>query len=218
MPGRPEDRKRILRLLNDTEGLSNNRIKTELTLTDDRCDAVELINEGLVEKLQMRGGGIRLTRKGEKQSAPEQEVSSGAENESGLYKHFEAFLEAQADQDGIQAVVCPTHQLKARGKWRNPDVTRIAIDFYRNLRKVDVTVTTYEVKQFPNWNVSAVYEAASHHRFSHEECTTDARCSTAPRSATAMSARCDLSAAPGTRRARFPETFTRMLAMSLGER
>ena len=31
-----------------------------------------------------------------------------------------------------------------------------------------VNVTTYEVKQFPSWTVSAVYEAASHHRFSHE--------------------------------------------------
>jgi len=170
MPGRPEDKKRILRLLIDTEGLSNNRIKTELSLTDDRYNAVreELINEGLVEKYVCKGGGLRLTRKGEKENGTQEDVSSGVENESGLYKPFGLYLETQAEQDGVEAVICPTYKLKARGKWRNPDVTRVAIEFYRHLRKVDVTVTTYEVKQFPNWNVSAVYEAASHHRFSHE--------------------------------------------------
>ena len=68
----------------------------------------------------------------------------------------------------IAAVLCPTHSLKARGQWQNPDVTRIAIEYYRNLRKTHVTVTTYEVKQFLCWNVNAVFEAASHHRFSHE--------------------------------------------------
>jgi hypothetical protein len=47
-------------------------------------------------------------------------------------------------------------------------VTRIVIEYYPNLRKTQVTVATYEVKQFPYWNVSSAYEAAAHHRFSHE--------------------------------------------------
>ena len=48
------DRDRILRLLTETEGLSNSRIKTELNLTDDRYTEVrdELIGHKLVEKYQ----------------------------------------------------------------------------------------------------------------------------------------------------------------------
>lgn len=167
---RLSNRDRVLRLLGETEGLSNLRIKTELNLGDDTYSKLrsELIEDDLVEKYVCRGGGIRLTRKGEKETGGEEEASSTVDNEAALYKPFVAFLEAQAGEDGIQAVVCPTHQLKARGQWQNRDVSRLAIEFYKNLRKVRVAVTTYEVKQFPRWNVSAVYEAASHHRFSHE--------------------------------------------------
>jgi len=149
------DRDRILFLLSETEGLSNLRIKTELNLTDERYAAVrkELIDDNLVEKYGCQGGGIRLTRKGEKESPAYEGPSSTVENESALYQPL------------IAAVLCPTHSLKARGQWQNPDVTRIAIEYYRNLRKTHVTVTTYEVKQFLCWNVNAVFEAASHHRF-----------------------------------------------------
>ena len=49
-------------------------------------------------------------------------------------------------------------------------------------------------------------------------CTTDARCSTAPRSANATCARSERSAAPQPTRARSPATFTRTPAMSRGRR
>jgi hypothetical protein len=44
----------------------------------------------------------------------------------------------------------------------------VAIEQYHHLRRAHVTVTTYEVRQFPRWTTEVVYEAASHHRFSHE--------------------------------------------------
>jgi hypothetical protein len=164
------DRDRVLRLLNETEGLSNLRIKTELNIGDDRYATVrnELLDDGLVEKYVCRGGGIRLTRKGERETGTEEEVSSTVNKEADLYEPLASFLEKQAEEDGVQSVICQTHQLRARGKWQNPDVSRITIECYQHLRKVRVSVTTYEVKQFPKWTVSAVYEAASHHRFSHE--------------------------------------------------
>lgn len=164
------DRDRILLLLSETDGPSNFRIRTELNLSDDRYVVVRksLVDDKLVEKYVCRGGGIRLTRKGEKESPAYEGASSNVDNEAALYPHLIDFLEEQAQEDEIQAVLCPTHFLKARGKWQNPDVTRIVIVYYPNLRKTHVTVTTYEVKQFPCWNVSAVYEAAAHHRFSHE--------------------------------------------------
>lgn len=164
------DRDRILLLLNETDGLSNLRIRTELNLSNERYAEVRksLVDENLVEKYVCRGGGIRLTRKGEKESPAYEDTSSTVNKEAELYPHLIDFLEEQAKEDDIQAVLCSTHSLKARGKWQNPDVTRTVIVYYPNLRKMHVTVTTYEVKQFPSWNVSAVYEAAAHHRFSHE--------------------------------------------------
>lgn len=167
---RLSDSDRILRLLDESEGLSNLRIKTELNLSDERYSAIreQLIDGGLVEKYVCRGGGIRLTRKGEENSPDYEGPSSTVDKEGALYKPLTRFLEAQAEEDGIEAIVISTDGLRARGKWQNPDVTRIAIENYRHLRKVRATVTTYEVKQFRRWDVGAVFEAASHHRFSHE--------------------------------------------------
>jgi len=164
------NRDRILRFLKDTDGRSNAAIKTELNLSDDRYAAVrkELIDDNLVKKYVCRGGGICLTPKGEKETIAYEDVPSTVNNEAELYPHLVNVLEQQAQEDGIQAVVCPTHFFKAKGKWQNPDATRIVIVDYPNLRKIQITITTYEVKQFPNWDVSAVYEALSHHRFSHE--------------------------------------------------
>jgi hypothetical protein len=167
---KPTDRDRIIRILSDTEGLSSFRIKNELNLGDERYLMVraELLQDQLVEKYTCRGGGIRLSRKGERVRGAEIDVQSTVINEAGLYAPFASFLTKQAEEDEIHAVVCQTHQLKARGQWQNPDLGRITIESFKHLRKLRVVVTTYELKQFPRWNVSAVYEAASHHRFSHE--------------------------------------------------
>jgi len=164
------DSDRILRLLSESEGLSNLRIRTALNLSDERYATVreKLLDDGLVEKLRMRGGGIRLTRKGEKASPDYDGIDSTVDKEADLYPPLVSFLEKQAREDEVQAVVCSTHSLKARGQWQNPDVTRVSIEYYKHLRKSRVTVTPYEVKQFPNWNIGVVFEAASHHRFSHE--------------------------------------------------
>jgi hypothetical protein len=64
--------------------------------------------------------------------------------------------------------VCVTGRARARGQWQNPDVTRIAVERYHRLHANRIVVTTYEVKQFARWDVSSVYEAASHQRCSHE--------------------------------------------------
>jgi hypothetical protein len=89
------DRDRILRLLSETEGLSNIRIKTELNLSDDRYPTVreELLRDNLVEKYVCHGGGIRLTRKGEKEKPSYDGEASMIENEAALYTPFIAFLE-----------------------------------------------------------------------------------------------------------------------------
>lgn len=56
------DRERVLRLLQDNEGLSNRQIKSELRLSDQRYEVVRshLLGSGSVAKYVCQGGGIRL--------------------------------------------------------------------------------------------------------------------------------------------------------------
>ena len=167
------DRDRILLLLSDSESrqLPNLRIKTELNLGDEHYRDVrdQLLEGGLVKKYQCFSGGIRLTKKGEKEVPGGEELpGSTVDRESDLYNPLMQFLERQAQDGEIAAVVSNTSAFKKHGKWQNPDVTQIAIEHYHHLRKMHVVVTTFEVKQFPYWDVSVVYEAASHHRFAHE--------------------------------------------------
>src|SRR5258708_3497404 len=124
---RMSDEDRILALLSETEGLSNLRIKTELNLSDDRYANVrdDLVDEKLVERYVCRGGGIRLTRKGERESPVNDGEVSSVDSEAGLYGPLVDFLEAQAEEDEIEATVCSTHSLKSRGQWQNPDLTRV---------------------------------------------------------------------------------------------
>jgi len=165
-----KDTERVIRLLQETEGLSSRKIKAELDLTDDRYVAVrrKLLIDGFVEKYACRGGGIRLTPKGDKATPTQEYASSTVNHESDLYLPFVALLEEQAEEDNTEIVVHPTHSLRSRGRWQNPDVTQIAIEHYHYLQQTRDTVITYEVKQFPRWTVDAVYEAASHRRFAHE--------------------------------------------------
>jgi S1-C subfamily serine protease len=65
---RTPDTERILRLLDGTEGLSSARIRRALRLAPERYEEVraELLHERLVEKYVCRGGGLRLTRAGQR--------------------------------------------------------------------------------------------------------------------------------------------------------
>ena len=116
-------------LLSDAEGLSNARVRTELNLSNERYFDLrnELIENELVEIYVCRGGGVRLTRKGEKEVALEPEAGSSVSKEQGLYTPFIEMLNGQASEDESSAVVCPTYLLKARGQWQNPDVTKVEI-------------------------------------------------------------------------------------------
>jgi hypothetical protein len=163
---RTSDRDRVLNLLAETDGLSSARIKVELDLGDERYEQVrsELINEGIAEKYVCRGGGLRLTKKGEKEVIPEYEATSSVAKEHDLYDPLvEALL-----RESPESVAFNTGSLRKRGKWQNPDVTQVSVEVYPLLRRRRVLLTTFEVKQWGVWDVNAVFEAASHARFAHE--------------------------------------------------
>jgi hypothetical protein len=163
---RTSDRDRILNLLAETDGLSSARIKVELSLGDDRYEEVraKLVEEGIAEKYVCRGGGLRLTKKGEREVSPEYEAQSSVGKEQDLYPH----LVGAILREEPESLAFDTASLRKRGKWQNPDVTQISIEVYPLLRRRRVLLTTYEVKPWAVWDVNAVFEAASHARFAHE--------------------------------------------------
>ena len=60
--GRPSDKDRVIWLLSEQGGTSNQQVKGSLDLSDSRYTQVieDLWSEGLIEKYRCRGGGIRL--------------------------------------------------------------------------------------------------------------------------------------------------------------
>lgn len=166
---RPTDTDRLLWLLQEQGGTSNQQIRSTLNLTDKRYDDLKgkLIADEIIEKYRCRGGGIRLTAKGAKKNALPG-ATSAVKNEQALYPHLVKSLVAEAEENEEVAVVFDTNSLRKRGKWSNPDVTRIAIRHFPILRTHKIIVSTFEVKQWGRWNVEAVYEAASQRRFAHE--------------------------------------------------
>jgi Mn-dependent DtxR family transcriptional regulator len=87
--GRTPDRIRVLSLLDGKEGLSSLQIKRALHFASSRYKEVrgELLRDGLVEKYVCRGGGLRLTGKGEKVAAqglePDREANEDVSRRSG---------------------------------------------------------------------------------------------------------------------------------------
>lgn len=166
---RPTDTARLLWLLQEQGGTSNQQVRSTLNLTDKRYDELKerLLEDALVEKYRCRGGGIRLTAKGAKADALPGNTSA-VENEKALYPHFVKALTAESKENEDTAVVFDTSSLRKRGKWSNPDVARVAIRHFPILRTHKVILSTFELKQWGRWNVEAIYEAASQRRFSHE--------------------------------------------------
>lgn len=169
--GRPADSDRVLRLLQQTSGLSNPAIRTELNLADTRYQEIRqsLIQEGLVEAYRCRGGGIRLTTRGESsvptdENAPQSTVKA----EKNLYQPLIKLLEQQSTEDDTSSIVVNTADLRKKGTWQNPDVTQVMIERYPYLRRTEIIVQTFEVKQWGRWDINVVFESASHKRFSHE--------------------------------------------------
>jgi len=163
---RTTDGERVLNLLAETQGLSNVRVRNELGLSDERYEEVRnaLIEEGFVEKYACHSGGVRLTRRGEREITPEYEAASRVSREEELYDYVVEALSRDAPND----LIFDTASLRKRGKWQNPDVTQVSIEVFPRLRQRRTLITTYEVKQWPRFDVGGVFEAASHARFAHE--------------------------------------------------
>lgn len=106
---RPTDNDRLLWLLQEQGGTSNQQIRSTLNLTNKRYNDLnaELIADEVIEKYRCRGGGIRLTAKGAKKNAFPG-TTSAVGNEQALYPHLIKSLAAEAKENEEIAVVFDT--------------------------------------------------------------------------------------------------------------
>jgi len=54
------------------------------------------------------------------------------------------------------------------GKWSRPDIICVEVNWFDYLPQKYVEVTSFEVKKHDGYNLSSVYEAASHQRWAHK--------------------------------------------------
>ena len=162
----------VLSLLYENEAMSNAQIKSRLDISDERYLSVkkELLENAYIEKYQCRGGGIKITQKGEKfiSASFEKEYKSTVIKEGELYEPFLKSLQKEIVENEENAIVLDTSSLRKKGKWANPDIIKIAYRKYPLLRINSIAIITYEIKQANKWNNSCVYETASHSIFSNE--------------------------------------------------
>ena len=88
--------------------------------------------------------------------------------EAALYEPLAAFLRQQAEEDEVEAVVCNTETSRLAANGRTRTSRRWPSNTTLSSGKCGWWSRLLKREQFPHWSVDAVYEAASHHRFSHE--------------------------------------------------
>ena len=162
---------RFLRYLSEEVEASNEEIRSSLNIANDKFIKLkkELLNEGLIEVFARRGGGLRLTKKGEKDN--NQEASTPKKvvaKESDLYKPFLESLTKEIDETTPE-VAWDISSRKRIGKWMNPDLVKISVEKFEYLKLPPrVFITTYEVKKYKDGkDIKSAFEAAAHKRFSH---------------------------------------------------
>jgi len=120
-----------------------------------------------------RGGSVyRLTPIPVSKAAEETAKPAGPQyrRESDLYNPIEKAL-----RDGWSKTLPHSRflvQITGRqgrkstgGMWTRPDITVVMVDTYAYVPGKFIEVITYEIKAAEYWNVSGVFEAASHSRF-----------------------------------------------------
>ena len=169
---RQTDENRILLLLEEG-GMSNQALKTALSLADVRYKDVkqQMIDKNLLEVYRARGGGVKLTPKVAEQvrsnNVRNKEVGSNL-SELELYEPFISSLDSEINENDENAETINIAHFRQRGKWTNPDVVKMSVDFYPLQRIQKLYITSYEIKKWRSWNIESVFEAASHKKIAHQ--------------------------------------------------
>jgi len=118
-----------------------------------------------------RGGSLGLAKP---RGKPTEESEKGVKKESDLYTPLKNYLDKYWGPDYeknyfySKITATPKGHRRKSGQWSRPDLAIITITSYQYLPNKVLEVTTIEVKRYADMSVEAVFEAASHSKFSHQ--------------------------------------------------
>lgn len=145
-------------------------------LLGDQAPFLEQYALGLTPKKLLRNdqdtGGYRMTDSGRmavQQRFPELTGKSSVKREEDLYAPFLAAIKS------YHAAVYPNEKChfmdiairKKQGQWRNPDVFGARFPVYKMLNVRTPQISTYEIKKWGGWDLTSVYQTATHTEFAH---------------------------------------------------
>ena len=171
-----DDHDRLLSLVpEDGSAVGNKWLRERLGWEPERYFEIRnrLVERKVLSTGRGRGGSVyRLTPIPVSKAAEEAAKPAGPQyrKEPDLYKPIEEAL-----RDGWSKTLPHSKflvQITGRqgrkptgGMWTRPDITVVTVDTYAYVPGKFIEVITYEIKTAENWNVSGVFEAASHSRF-----------------------------------------------------
>jgi hypothetical protein len=175
MPGELAERIRAL-LPKDGSTVGNTYlIRTLGVQLDDYLSArAELEAEGAIIRGVGRGGSVRLAKP--VAEAIEPKAVGGVKEENDLYAPLKKWFDSvwgveykPPDFYACKISASPKGHKRQSGKWSRPDLSLVTVasaEFFVPSKTLEVT--TVEVKRYPDLDVVAVFEAASHGKFGHQ--------------------------------------------------
>lgn len=163
----------------DGSSIGGAALRSAVDLDDDRYAVAlrELQRSGQIIVGPGRGGSIHRARTSEEPSAPTPAQEKKAE--ASLYEPFLQWLRStwppslDEDEDTLRdaaITATPKGYRQRTGRWRRPDVTELRVYRYELLpaaQRIQLELSSYEVKPQGADLVEAVFEAASQARWAH---------------------------------------------------
>lgn len=169
-----ESAKKILEVLpKDGSMVGNISLRNQLRLDTSEFSKAkqELQQRGIVVTGRGKGGSIGLKEISLPPSQPK--GTKGVKSESDLYepimKHFdEDWKPNYVAPDYYCAAITAKGSKRKSGLWSRPDVAILTVSSYQFLPTRQIEVTTIEAKRYSDATPQAVFETASHSKFSHQ--------------------------------------------------
>ncbi|WP_437931126.1 hypothetical protein WMF37_18495 [Sorangium sp. So ce291] len=152
----------------DGRAIGNTSLRNALGWTWDKYWDVRdrLIDQGLIEKGRGKGGSVRRVAELDDDDAGEA-PDAEYERETHLYEPIQKVLQGDWARDErlsrfVVEITAQQGRRRTGGKWTRPDLAVLSEKHYPVTNQTVFDVTTFEVKLGGYWDITAVYEAASH--------------------------------------------------------
>ena len=152
------------------------QIKKEFgkTITDDDYWTIRnsLVDDGKITPGGGRGGSICLVNATDTTSQHIQPNSNKYIKEASLYKPLhktitENWVGDNGIEESISEITANLGSKNTGGTWTRPDIALFAIQNYKYIPSESIELITFEVKPINQYDISGVFETASHSAIAH---------------------------------------------------